>query len=282
MNLKEKIVKLKKAGQEISWNECSYYHSEHKDTYGRATPVWVTWVGRVEKLLQEAVKSDSEPFVYFNEANRTSIDGNHIDQFEYAKENYLKALNILNSLLEEGDVFGDLLNSEVPELPKKSNKKDSDTALEKSNKKVFIVHGHDHALKVELEVFLAHIGLKPIVLHREIDDGQTIIEKFEANSDVSYAYVLLTPDEVSYTIDQLNLKDEERKKENRARPNVIFEFGYFVAKLGRKKVCVLHKGDVAIPSDLSGLIYKKIDSNVEEIGFSLIKELKAAGLKPEL
>lgn len=55
-----------------------------------------------------------------------------------------------------------------------------------------------------------------------------------------------------------------------------------MARLGRSRVCALHKGDVAIPSDLSGFIYKKVDSSVEDIGFSLIKELKSAGLNPEI
>ncbi len=192
------------------------------------------------------------------------------------------ALTKVNSLIDEEDVFGDLLNSNVQTQTLKPQKKDKKEVLSHSNKEVFIVHGHDHSLKVELEVFLSRIGLKPIVLHREVDGGQTIIEKFEANSDVSYAFILLTPDEITYTIDQDELNDDKRKKETRARPNVIFEFGYFVAKLGRKKVCALHKGDVSIPSDLSGFINKKVDHNIEEIGFALIKELKAAGLKPEL
>lgn len=88
----------------------------------------------------------------------------------------------------------------------------------------------------------------------------------------------MTPDEITYTVDQHEKDDNERKKEYRARPNVIFEFGYFIGKLGRKHVCALHKGDVTLPSDLSGVIYKKVDKSIEDIGFAIIKELKAAGL----
>lgn len=143
--------------------------------------------------------------------------------------------------------------------------------------KIFIVHGRDHALKTEIENFLHEIGLEPIVLHKKPDEGQTIIEKFEKHSDVGYAFVLLTPDEIAYLADQDTVADSQRKKEKRARPNVIFEFGYFVGKLGRNRVCCLYKGDIALPSDLNGLIYKKISSTVEAEGFSIIKELKAAG-----
>jgi predicted nucleotide-binding protein len=276
-----KIDRLIEASNDLVWENCSYRSQQGNISYGRLTPAWGTWSNRIENVLLQTVKPNSEPFVYFNEAKKTAINGNLRDKFDFARENYLKALLKVKSLLEDGDVFDDLLtpNDIVETIPAQ---KIENQVTSPSNKKVFIVHGHDHNLKVELEVFLTHIGLKPVVLHREVDSGQTIIEKFEANADVSYAFILLTPDEVSYTLNQEDLQDEDRKKEARARPNVIFEFGYFVAKLGRQKVCALHKGDVVIPSDLSGLIYKKVDSNIEEIGFALIKELKAAGLKPEL
>lgn len=280
--IRNKLDKLIEVGKEIRWEDCSYISPEHNTTYGRITPAWNTWAGRIASILKEAVKTDSEPYVYFSAASESAIEGNYKDKFDFAKENYLKALTKVKSLLDDGDVFDELLTSVLPVHTLNIPKKVDDEGLSQSKKKVFIVHGHDHALKIELEVFLSHIGLKPVVLHREVDGGQTIIEKFEANSDVSYAFILLTPDEITYTFDQENIKDEERKKETRARPNVIFEFGYFVAKLGRQKVCALHKGDVAIPSDLSGFIYKKVEHNIEEIGFSLIKELKAAGLKPDL
>lgn len=65
-------------------------------------------------------------------------------------------------------------------------------------KKVFVVHGRDEVAKTGLEVFLHEIGLEPIVLHRQADEGLTIIEKFEKHSDVGYAFILLTPDEVAY------------------------------------------------------------------------------------
>ncbi|MES2580286.1 MAG: nucleotide-binding protein [Pseudomonadota bacterium] len=275
-----KIDKLIETGEEFQWENYSVVSNGRR--FGHIAPAWTTWVSRIENILKQTSKPSSEPYVYFNAANKVAIEGNFSDKFDFAKENYIKALLKLKTLMNEGDIFDDLLKPTDPIDTIKPQKKINSAVLSQSNKKVFIVHGHDHALKIELEVFLSHIGLKPVVLHREVDGGQTIIEKFEANSDVSFAFILLTPDEISYTLDQASIKDEQRKKETRARPNVIFEFGYFVAKLGRHKVCALHKGDVAIPTDLSGFIYKKVDNNVEEIGFSLIKELKAAGLKPEV
>lgn len=144
-------------------------------------------------------------------------------------------------------------------------------------KKVFVVHGRDDVAKTSLEVFLHEIGLEPIVLHRQADEGMTIIEKFEKHSDVDYAFILLTPDEIAYLSEEESKPDNDRQKELRARPNVIFEFGYFVGKLGRSRVCCLYTGNVSLPSDVSGMIYKKYENSIEEAAYSIIKDLKASG-----
>ncbi|MFX0201917.1 MAG: TIR domain-containing protein, partial [Candidatus Hodarchaeota archaeon] len=271
--LTEKIEKLIQQGESFRWEDCSYSKPEHGPdaAYGKKPSAeWNAWVGRIEHILRKSVRSDSEPYIYFKTANTARIEGNYKDQFDMAKDGYIGALKTLKKLVEEGDIFGELLLQNTPRSMPESDESQGDSTVALSGKKVFIVHGHDHQLKIELEAFLSHIGLEPIVLHREVDAGKTVIEKFETNSDVAYAFILLTPDEIAYTTDQQHLEDSERKKEYRAKPNVIFEFGYFVAKLGRNRVCALYKGDVVIPSDLSGFVYKKVDENVEDIGFSLI------------
>lgn len=158
----------------------------------------------------------------------------------------------------------------------------SELALEKSEatkpkrpNKVFIVHGHDHAAKAELEIFLREIGLEPVVLHREADEGLTIIEKFEKHSSVGYALILLTPDDVV----QPSTTSEVAKEslEYRARQNVIFEFGFFVGKLGRSRVCCIYRRNVTPPSDISGLVYKQYREHINEIKYELLKELRKAG-----
>jgi predicted nucleotide-binding protein len=277
----EKINKLIENGDSFTWENSS--KRESHGVYGnKPSGAWNSWVSRIGHVLNESVREGSEPFIYFKTGNSARIEGNYRDEFDTAKESYIGALKSLKSLIEDGDTFDELLIKSNPVEKTEPVQKTKSSPLKQNEKKVFIVHGHDHNLKIELEVFLSHIGLKPIVLHREADEGKTVIEKFEANSDVAFVFILLTPDEIAYTIDQEKIPDSDRKKEYRARPNVIFEFGYFVSKLGRNRVCALHKGNVAIPSDLSGFIYKKVDTNVEEIGFALIKELKTAGLKIEI
>ena len=59
------------------------------------------------------------------------------------------------------------------------------------------MHGRNEIAKTNLEVFLHEISLEPVVLHRQADEGLTIIEKFEKHSNVGYAFILLTPDEIA-------------------------------------------------------------------------------------
>jgi len=152
----------------------------------------------------------------------------------------------------------------------------------KSNKKVFVVHGHDSELKNDIDIFLRDLGLEPIILHRKADEGLTIIEKFEKHSDVIYAFILLTPDDVGMTVNEYQKDETKRKIELRARQNVIFEFGYFAAKLGRRNVCCIYKEGVKLPNDISGLLYKKVNETIDSIGYEIIKELKAVNLKIEI
>jgi predicted nucleotide-binding protein len=162
---------------------------------------------------------------------------------------------------------------------KTAKKKIEDSGVPKSNNKVFVVHGHDSELKNDIDIFLRDIGLDPIILHRQADEGLTIIEKFEKHSDVVYTFILLTPDDVGMTVSEYNKTDKEKEIEFRARQNVIFEFGYFVAKLGRRNVCCIYKEGVTLPNDISGLLYKKVGDSIDSIGYEIIKELKSVGLK---
>ena len=134
---------------------------------------------------------------------------------------------------------------------------------------VFVVHGRDEGTKSMVARFLEALDLVAIALSELPAQGQTIIEKFESNSDVEFAVILLTPDDTGSLL-------EEDKQNPRARQNVIFELGFFIGKLGRDRVCVLTKGEPEIPSNYAGGEYIPID----EAGgwkMKLVRELKAAG-----
>jgi predicted nucleotide-binding protein len=142
-------------------------------------------------------------------------------------------------------------------------------ASQASKQKVFIVHGHDDNLRMQVELFVRTVGLDPIVLMNQASGGNTIIEKIEEYGDVDYAIVLYTP------------CDEGRNKgaqdlNGRARQNVVFEHGYFIARLGRKKVSAMVKPGVEIQNDIQGVVYLPTDTYWQT---QLLKEFHKAGLE---
>jgi predicted nucleotide-binding protein len=266
--MKRKILNqiqgLIEEGAKFTFQNFCYPHEFPDKFGGEDKPEWLAWKTRSYNLVTQIAAPNSPATTLAETSIRIRTSGHYPKDFERLKETMVQALK-LAALNIKKDPFG--------ELKKQTTKSSSVT----SSNKIFVVHGHDHALKSELENFLNDIGLEPIVLHKKPDEGQTIIEKFEKHSDVGYAFILLTPDEIAYIIDQDKINDAERKKEKRARPNVIFEFGYFVGKLGRNRVCCLYKNDVELPSDLSGLLYKKIEDKINAQAYDIIKELQAAG-----
>jgi hypothetical protein len=104
------------------------------------------------------------------------------------------------------------------------------------SRRVFLVHGHDDAVKHEVARVLEKLDLEPIILHERPDEGRTIIEKFEDYADVGFAVVLMTGDDKGG--DKSAPPAEYRL---RARQNVLLEMGFFLGKLGRGKVCVLYE-----------------------------------------
>src|SRR5438128_2457974 len=60
--------------------------------------------------------------------------------------------------------------------------------------RIFVVHGHDIIALDQTELLLRRWGLEPIILRDRANKGMTVIEKIEANAEVGYAIILLTPD----------------------------------------------------------------------------------------
>lgn len=149
--------------------------------------------------------------------------------------------------------------------------------------KVFAVHGHDNELKIEVARFIESIGLEAVILHEQASSGSsTIIEKIEDHSNVGFAVVLLTPDDVGMATSLLSQVEEGDISvlNYRARQNVILELGYFIGLLGRERVAALHKGDLELPSDYHGVLFISAESG--DWRLPLAKELKVAGLEVDL
>lgn len=138
-----------------------------------------------------------------------------------------------------------------------------------NQQQVFIVHGHDDHLRMEVELFVRTIGLKPIVLMNQASGGNTIIEKIEEYGEVDYAIVIYTPCDEGRKIGTGELK-------GRARQNVVFEHGYFIGRLGRKCVSAVVKSGVEIQNDIQGVVYIGVET---EWRTQLLREFRKAGLK---
>ncbi|HEX3037168.1 MAG TPA: nucleotide-binding protein [Thermodesulfobacteriota bacterium] len=136
-------------------------------------------------------------------------------------------INLFNTIKEELLLFG--LTADDNRVQVKSDAQSNE---------IFVVHGHDETMKQAVARTLEKLELRAVILHEKPNQGRTIIEKFTDYSQVHFAVVLLSPDDVAYPRDA---KPEEVRY--RARQNVIFELGYFVGKLGRERVLVLYRKD---------------------------------------
>ena len=145
--------------------------------------------------------------------------------------------------------------------------------IEKS--KVFIVHGHDETAELDLARFIEKMGFEAITLHEQVSSGKTIIEKIEEFSNVDFGIVLYTPCDLGAK------KGEEQNLRARARQNVVFEHGYLIAKLGRKNVCALVKGNVETPNDISGVVYVPMDDH-KAWKIAIAKELRNSGYSVDM
>lgn len=186
----------------------------------------------------------------------------------------MKAINNYNQSNKSGNntlnVYERVPNDRKVIPPYLYNSGKEDQQIKACNKeiKIFIVHGHDDVLKYELKNFLQNsLGLpEPIILSEKPKQGHTIIESFEKYSNgVGLVFVLLTPD------------DFTEEATTRARQNVIFELGYFMGKLGRKsgRIILLHKGNIEIPSDLSGIMYLDVSNGIRSVAQDIREAIDA-------
>lgn len=196
-----------------------------------------------------------------------NADASTADKYQYRLEKMKKLNNELKSIKGRLNLYIDNdkhINDSDVDISEKSTQMPSS---------VFIVHGHDESVKEKIARFLEKLNIKPIILHEQPNRGYTVIEKLEAYSNnIDFVIVLLTPDDVGK-------KAGEIVTLPRARQNVIAELGYFIGKLGRRKVCSIYVENVEIPSDFNGVLYIPYDkaggwklqlaNELRDIGFNI-------------
>ena len=213
------------------------------------------WRDRCKSIYQTSFTEAESSYYHDFESQICSIWGS--DTVKEYKDNIRRLVNHMKGDIERVDLIECVVETEKQKDEPIQNKVDK--------KKVFVVHGHNSALRVEVARTIEQLGLQAIILQEQDDFGNTIIEKFEANaSDIGFAVILITGDDLA-----VSKKDLEREQietafkasyRSRARQNVVFEMGYFIGKLDRAHVFELMEEGVEVPGDLSGVLYTEVDN----------------------
>ena len=213
---------------------------------------------QADMMLRQIFGRDAKYITDLDEIRFSSVYDDSKTLWDEAKE---RIVNLLSTAIDELTLFG--------------NRPDAPGQPQLFGRRVFVVHGHDDALKQTTARLLEQLDLDAIILHEQPNKGRTIIEKFEDYSDVPFAVVLLTPDDIAYPREA-----DPKEGRPRARQNVVLELGFFLGRLGRKRVAALHKGNEGfeLPSDYSGVVFIPVD-DAGKWQFDLVRELKASGIE---
>lgn len=215
------------------------------------------WYDFTAELLRQIASTDELQDEF------TGKGGVSFGRNDISTGSYLKKLRSIHERLE------------LLPAPNENQANNARTPIKTVSRRIFVVHGHDDGAKQTVARFLTNLDLIPIILHEQPNKGRTVIEKFVDHSDVAFAVVLFTPDDMGYPAE----KASEAKP--RARQNVLLELGFFMASLGRDRVCVLYKSGVEVPSDYAGVLYEELDAR-GAWRLRLAGEIKAAGIEVDL
>jgi hypothetical protein len=216
-------------------------------------PLRRRFLARARNALQELYGHKAPIVRKFSEALKKYRD---ISEDEYAAF-FVEFEHILNYLeFMSGQETANVMSK--PSLPPAGNN-------------VFIIHGHDEVNTLRLRVLLQdHFGLSPVLMMSKPGMSRALLEKFENSASTSVlAFAILTPD------DEITNHDRPYYQ---ARPNVIFEAGWFVGRLGIPRVCLLLKDGTTVQSDIDGISRIHFRENIEEKVLEIQRELDAAEL----
>lgn len=243
-------------------------------------PVEISIRGGMTHLLLDMYLSSGDSRYNFQEGDFFSLQANEtMILTAHCKEEWKR------KMFEQGGCYCWLMHFNEAESIKQRIKREqihtsnvdikTSTSDAKLCKRVFIVHGRDNSMRNMVRKYLIELGLEPVILFEQPNEGKTVIEKLERElKTVSYAVVLM-----SHCDDGKFRKDKDMR--HRARQNVIAEAGFFMGAKGRDKVSLIYKreksGYVEKPSDFEGL------SHIEYYSHSnwrneLKRELEMAGL----
>lgn len=140
-------------------------------------------------------------------------------------------------------------------------------------RRIFVAHGSDDEMKQATVGALGKLGLAPVLMREQPSQGRKIVEAFADYADVSFAVVLLSPDDFVYSKD-----DAPAKRKLRPAHDVVFELGFFLGRLGKDNVLVFYREleNFEALTDFEGVRFTAFDDR-DSWKLSLIRELTACG-----
>lgn len=130
--------------------------------------------------------------------------------------------------------------------------------LKPSGEKVFVIHGHAEERDLATLLGIIHAqGYEAKVLRDLPRVGQTLMERFLGYANECFCAVCLMTED--------DRVENQGKRYHQARPNVLFELGWFYGRFGPERLCIVCVGNPVIPSDLGGVIRMNLESGSQEL-----------------
>lgn len=230
--------------------------------------------GIIEKLVKEVYDIQYSADAKKEIENSLKVIEGFINENHFLNsKSYTEEIRKIEALIDDLSIFK---SSDDKLLQRSIQKRIANlgrTILEE-NKKIFIVHGRNFAMRDKVSSMLGKLKLDYSILETEHNNGATIIEKFLRNaSECKYAIVLFSADDIG------KIDSDNESFRHRTRQNVILELGYFLGQVGRKNIVILHEvgKNIEKPSDFDGIVYEAFD-DYGAWKSKIIKEMKSAGI----
>lgn len=116
-------------------------------------------------------------------------------------------------------------------------------------RRVHIIHIADEAMKQEVAEAVDLLGLEPVILRDQPNQGQTRLGEFSEYSDMTFAVVLLSPEAAAASPPRVD-------------QNLILQLGFFIGRLGGKSVMPIYRSvkNYVLPQQMAGVDYIQLDA----------------------
>ena len=161
----------------------------------------------------------------------------------------------------------------APSLPKAPAVEDD--SAPPLNSGIFVVHGELQTAVNTIQSFMEDLQIQLQQMPAAPEKGKGLVNSLEKNPDASFALVLLNHD------DAVALKRSAADASAGVRSGIVFQLGYFVGRLGLKRVCVLYTGGAETFVSDHGIQFLPMD-NGNGWQLLLARHLKRAGIEIDL